>query len=169
MAASLRSALESDVFRPKRERLLYVLQLVPCKENEDRCLCVSVTRGNSVRIICVHMIQEKTVNLYKIEHKWLLKDLTLIDGKDGTQDNRWLDLHFEKVYNWEACTTASKYAFVRRLRKLKKSYYQEDIELLNFDTDYVEDAGFLQVPEDIVLALKLCLQAMNCVCLLSCL
>ncbi|KAJ1127144.1 hypothetical protein NDU88_005547, partial [Pleurodeles waltl] len=63
-------------------------------------------------------------------------------------------MHFEKVYDWEAGTTASKYAFVRCLRKLKKSYYEEDIELINFDEDYVGDPGALHVPEDIVLALK---------------
>uniref|UniRef100_A0A452IJC1 Exocyst complex component Sec3 PIP2-binding N-terminal domain-containing protein n=1 Tax=Gopherus agassizii TaxID=38772 RepID=A0A452IJC1_9SAUR len=100
---------------------------------------------------------------------WLLKDLTLIDGKEAMQDYPKFDMHFEHVYSWEAFSTAAKYAFTRCIRKMSKIHYRRDIEFVNFDNDYLSDAGLFQVSEDTMLALKLCIQILNCACLLGCL
>ncbi|KAG6941129.1 exocyst complex component 1-like [Chelydra serpentina] len=172
MAASLKISLQDIVFRPKRETLVHVLELsMPStmQGEEHSYLCVTVTREKDVRITYVISVEEKTSIQYKIDRMWLLKDLTLIDGKEAMQDYPKFDMHFEHVYSWEAVSTAAKYAFTRRIRKMSKIHYRRDIEFVNFDDDYMSDTGLFRVSEDTMLALKLCIQVLNCACLLGCL
>ncbi|XP_026515109.2 exocyst complex component 1-like [Terrapene carolina triunguis] len=170
MSASLKMSLQDIVFRPKREKLVHVLELsMPStmQGEEQSYLCVTVTREKDVKITYLITVEEKTSIQYKIDCMWLLKDLTLIDGKEAMQDYPKFDMHFEHVYSWEAFSTAAKYAFTRCIRKMSKIHYRRDIEFVNFDDDYMSDTGHFQVSEDTMLALKLCIQVLNCLILSS--
>ncbi|XP_065266061.1 exocyst complex component 1-like [Emys orbicularis] len=170
MSASLKMSLQDIVFRPKREKLVHVLELsMPStmQGEEQSYLCVTVTREKDVKITYLITVEKKTSIQYKIDCMWLLKDLTLIDGKEAMQDYPKFDMHFEHVYSWEAFSTAAKYAFTRCIRKMSKIHYRRDIEFVNFDDDYMSDTGLFQVSEDTMLALKLCIQLLNCLILSS--
>ncbi|XP_053893368.1 exocyst complex component 1-like [Malaclemys terrapin pileata] len=170
MSASLKMSLQDIVFRPKREKLVHVLELsMPStmQREEQSYLCVTVTREKDVKITYLITVEEKTSIQYKIDCMWLLKDLTLIDGKEAMQDYPKFDMHFEHVYSWEAFSTAAKYAFTRCIRKMSKIHYRRDIEFVNFDDDYMSATGHFQVSEDTMLALKLCIQVLNCLILSS--
>ncbi|CAM5132728.1 unnamed protein product, partial [Eretmochelys imbricata] len=153
MAASLKISLQDFVFRPKREKLLHVLELsMPSTMQGEECfyLCVTVTGEKDVKITCVITVEEKTSIQYKIDCMGLLKELTLIDGKEAMPDYPKFDMHFEHVYSWEAFSTAVKYAFTRCIRKMSKIHYRRDIAFVNFDDDHMSDTGLFQVSEDMM-------------------
>ncbi|XP_067852707.1 exocyst complex component 1-like [Heptranchias perlo] len=167
MATARKAMLQENVFTPKGERLMHVLQIQVSEENEDYRLCITVTRDEEVQITFLKILPNGLKENYKIQEVWFLEDLTLVDGRDATKDNPHFDLHFQTVCSWEASSTAAKYAFVRSLRKTNKIYLQKDIQFVNFDTAYIQEMSFFGVPEDTLLVIQLCLQAFNCICLLG--
>ncbi|XP_078267316.1 exocyst complex component 1-like [Rhinoraja longicauda] len=167
MTTGRKAMLQENFFGPKGERLVHVLPIQVSEENEDYCLCITVTRDEEVYITFMKITNKGLKEMYMIQEVWYLEDLTLVDGKDANSDNPHLDLHFETICSWEASSTAAKYAFVRSLRKVNKVYLQKDIQFLNFDSDFIQDMNFFGVPEDTMLVVQLCLQAFNCICLLG--
>ncbi|XP_038649411.1 exocyst complex component 1-like [Scyliorhinus canicula] len=167
MANVRKAMLQENIFTPKGEKLMHVLQIQVSEENEDYCLCLTVTRNEEVQITFLKILPNGHKEKYMIQEVWFLEDLTLVDGRDATTDNPFLDLHFQTVCSWEACSTGAKYAFIRSLRKMNKIYLQKDIQFLNFDSDFIQDMSFFGVPEDTMMVIQLCLQAFNCFCLLG--
>ncbi|XP_072446527.1 exocyst complex component 1-like isoform X3 [Chiloscyllium punctatum] len=154
--ANLRKAmLQENVFTPKGEKLMHVLQIQVSEGNEDYCLCLTVTRDEEVQITFLKILPNGLKEKYMTQAVWFLEDLTVVDGRDATADNPYLDLHFQTVCSWEASSTAAKYAFVRSLRKMNKVYLQKDIQFLNFDSDFIQEMSFFGVPEDTMMLLNL--------------
>ncbi|KAM8971939.1 exocyst complex component 1-like [Pelodytes ibericus] len=170
MATTLKGNLQKDVFRITEEKLVHVLELKDSnKENTKRYLCTSVTTGNDVSIIWLSITEEGSVTNYVRKYTWLLKEMTLIDGIDASKDSAIFDMHFgNDIYTLEACSTASKYAFLRYIRKMSHEYLQCDLRWRNFDHDFVGNNSSFLVPDDITLTIKICLEAFGCVCLFGC-
>ncbi|KAM4675981.1 exocyst complex component 1-like [Discoglossus pictus] len=150
MAAILKTNLQKEFFKRKEEKLVHVLQLSGfLKDGSKNCICVSVTSGNNVCITWIIFTEEKAMIKCEMQHHWYLKDLTLIDGIHSAQDNPTFQMYFgSKVYSMEAYTTASKYAFLRCLRKLNNEYFQCDLHWVNFDHDFVGNNSSVLVPDD---------------------
>ncbi|CAH2277006.1 Hypothetical predicted protein, partial [Pelobates cultripes] len=84
-------------------------------------------------------------------------------------DNAIFDLHFENdIYTLEAYSTASKYAFLRCIREMSEEYLQRDLQWQNFDHDFVGNSNSFLVIDDIMLSLRLCIEAISFGCLFSC-
>ncbi|XP_025059859.1 exocyst complex component 1-like [Alligator sinensis] len=139
-------------------------ELISCFGSLDLFL----TKEKDVKITYLITAEKITGVRYNINGVWLVKDLTVIDGKEAMQDNPRFDMHFEQVHTWEAFSTAAKYAFVRCVRELSKTTYGRDVEFVNFDNDFLRETGHFYITEDIMLTLKLCLQGLNCACFLGC-
>ncbi|XP_072006742.1 exocyst complex component 1-like [Engystomops pustulosus] len=166
----LRKNLQKEIFQVKGDKLIHVLPLAKIDKREAaNYLCVSVSSTNDVYITLLNVMEEKTVLKCETRHNWLLKDLKLIDGIDQLQDNAEFCLHFDtKIFNLEAYSTASKYAFLRCLRKMSSKYLQYELQWIHFDQDFVGKSHSLLVPDDAVLSMQICLEAFTCACLCSC-
>ncbi|XP_063784251.1 exocyst complex component 1-like [Pseudophryne corroboree] len=115
-------------------------------------------------------MDEKVAATCKSRNTWYLKDLTLIDGLDYSQDNATFTMHFDaETFTLEAYSTASKYAFLRCLRKMSKEYLQRELQWIHFDHDFVGKSSSCLGSDDAVLSMKLCLQVFGCLCVCSCL
>ncbi|KAM5171425.1 exocyst complex component 1-like [Mantella aurantiaca] len=169
MVSILKSNLEKEIFRIKGDRLVHVLQLANLNEEDlKNYLCISVSATNDVCLTWLTVTEKKTVFKYESMGTWLLKDLALIDGVDHSQDNALFSLHFHtEIYTLEAYSTASKYAFLRCLRKMSTQYLQRELQWINFDNDFVGKTSLL-VPDDAVLYVTLCIKIFSCACLCSC-
>ncbi|KAM3924834.1 exocyst complex component 1-like [Leptodactylus fuscus] len=170
MASILRSNLQKEVFQIKGDKLIHVLPLAKT-DNEDAAsyLGVSVSSINDVYITFLTVTEDKTVLKCESSHKWLLKELKLIDGIDHSQDNAIFSMHFDaEIFNLEAHSTASKYAFLRCLRKMSRKYLQHELQWIHFDQDFVGKSHAFLVPDDAVLSMQICLEALSCACLCSC-
>ncbi|XP_075198437.1 exocyst complex component 1-like [Anomaloglossus baeobatrachus] len=166
----LKSTLQRDVFRNKGDKLIHVLPLAKInKEDAGNYLCVSVSSTNDVHISLITVMEEKMFLKCESSQAWHLKDLTLIDGIDHSQDNAEFCLHFEtEIFNLEAHSTASKYAFLRCLCKMNHKYLQHELQWIHFDHDFVGKSHSFLVPDDVIVSMRICLEVFTCACLCSC-
>ncbi|XP_077327985.1 exocyst complex component 1-like [Lithobates pipiens] len=170
MVSMLKNNLEKEIFQIKGDRLVHILQLANVsKEDPKNYLCISVSATKDVCLTWLAVTERKMVLKYESRGTWLLKDLTLIDGVDQSQDNAFFSLHFStEIYTLEAYSTASKYAFLRCLREMSTQYLQQELQWIHFDNDFVGKTSIF-VPDDAVLYVTLCIKAFSCACLCSCL
>uniref|UniRef100_A0A8C5Q624 Exocyst complex component Sec3 PIP2-binding N-terminal domain-containing protein n=1 Tax=Leptobrachium leishanense TaxID=445787 RepID=A0A8C5Q624_9ANUR len=170
MSTATKMNFDKEVFRIRGERLVHVLQLTNVnKEDVENYLCTSVTSTNGVCITWLSIREEGSTINYERKHTWLLKDLTLIDGINALEDNARFDMHFgNHIYTLTAYSTASKYAFLRCIRKMSDEYLHGDLRWLNFDQDFVGSTSCVLVADDITLTMKLCIEASGFVCLFIC-
>ncbi|XP_043559133.1 exocyst complex component 1-like isoform X3 [Chiloscyllium plagiosum] len=83
--ANLRKAmLQENVFTPKGEKLMHVLQIQVSEGNEDYCLCLTVTRDEEVQITFLKILPNGLKEKYMTQAVWFLEDLTVVDGRDAT-------------------------------------------------------------------------------------
>ncbi|XP_053109234.1 exocyst complex component 1-like isoform X2 [Hemicordylus capensis] len=128
-----------------------------------------LTKGEEVQITMVKHFRVGLDEKYEIAEKWFLDDLEMIDGKEADADNPWFDMHFKKVYSWEAYSCASKYAFARTLNKLNEMYLQKDLKIVNFDFTYINsDSIWASNNGDCLVLLRICFYASNLLCLSLC-
>eukprot|EP00062_Callorhinchus_milii_P008300 gi/632950991/ref/XP_007891040.1/ PREDICTED: uncharacterized protein LOC103178224 [Callorhinchus milii] len=125
-----------------------------------------LTNCQDVQITFVKIMTSNQNEQYEKVNTWHLKDLKLLDGKEADEDNPHFEMHFDKIYNWEASSTASKYAFLRCLLELNNIYLGEEIVFVNFDTNYLYENSATINKGDCLLVMNLCvLYFCNCVCL----
>ncbi|XP_068129802.1 exocyst complex component 1-like [Hyperolius riggenbachi] len=169
MVSILKSSLQKEVFQTRGEKLVHVLPLAKVnKEDTKSYLCVYVSSTNDVCLTWLSVAEEEINLKYESRSSWFLKNLTLIDGIDHSQDNAIFSLHFTTgLYTFEACSTATKYSLLRCLRKMSAEYLQQDLQWMHYDSDFVGKSS-LMVPDDAVLYMTLCLKAISCACLCSC-
>nr|XP_016849678.1 PREDICTED: exocyst complex component 1-like [Anolis carolinensis] len=166
--------------------------------NSCNPFCLAVTKGEEVQISMVKHFRIGLDEKYEISEKWFLDDLEMIDGKEADtvspafhykacffcnlcyyklddvdkilgKDNPWFDMHFKKVYSWEAYSCASKYAFARTLNKLNEMYLHKDLKIVNFDFTYInEEALWSSSNGDCVVLMRICFYASNLLCLSLC-
>ncbi|XP_075716149.1 exocyst complex component 1-like [Rhinoderma darwinii] len=170
MVSVLKSNLQKEVFRTKGDKLIHFLPLAKInKEDAASYLCVSVSSTNEVYIMLLTVREEKVILKCESSHTWLLKDLKLIDGIDHSQDMAVFSMHFDtEIVNLEAHSTAAKYAFLRCLCKMSSKYLRHELQWIHFDQDFVGKSHSFLVPDDVVLSMKICLEAFTCACLCSC-
>uniref|UniRef100_A0A4W3IJV6 Exocyst complex component Sec3 PIP2-binding N-terminal domain-containing protein n=1 Tax=Callorhinchus milii TaxID=7868 RepID=A0A4W3IJV6_CALMI len=132
----------------------------------DHYFLITVTNCQDVQITFVKIMTSNQNEQYEKVNTWHLKDLKLLDGKEADEDNPHFEMHFDKIYNWEASSTASKYAFLRCLLELNNIYLGEEIVFVNFDTNYLYENSATINKGDCLLVMNLCvLYFCNCVLL----
>ncbi|KAL1429404.1 hypothetical protein MTO96_002453 [Rhipicephalus appendiculatus] len=98
--AATRHSLQCELFRPNDERLVDVVNVVEAtKRKKMSLLCAVVTTEKPVRV-ALYQVKSTDKDLYKKKHCWSLRDLRLVDGRKA--DSAEFDLHFDKVYRWQA-------------------------------------------------------------------
>uniref|UniRef100_A0A7N9CN10 Exocyst complex component 1 like n=2 Tax=Cercopithecinae TaxID=9528 RepID=A0A7N9CN10_MACFA len=128
-----------------------------------------VTKKEEVKIIMVKHYRIGLDEKYEVTKKWSLNDLKMIDGKEADTDNPFFDLHFKKVYSLEAYSCASKYAFARTVNKLNHAYLKKDLQIVNFDSTYInDDSIWSSNNKDCLVLMRICFYAFNLVCLSLC-
>ncbi|ELR54044.1 Exocyst complex component 1 [Bos mutus] len=164
--------------------VFWLLPLLPLgryrSEGSDRAECsqepgsgqereVEMTKNEEVKIIMVKHYRIGLDEKYEVTKKWSLNDLQMIDGKEADTDNPFFDLHFKKVYSLEAYSCASKYAFARTVNKLNHAYLKKDLQIVNFDSTYInDDSIWSSNNKDCLVLMRICFYAFNLVCLSLC-
>ncbi|KAH1169533.1 hypothetical protein KIL84_000518 [Mauremys mutica] len=138
MSSLVKEDLQKKLFQPLGQSLREFIE-IECSAHDRFYLCAAVTKGGEVEISMVKHFRIDLDEKYEMAEKWFLKDLEMIDGKEADTDNPYFDMHFEKVYSWEAYSCASKYAFARTLNKLNYMYLKKDLKIVNFDITYIND------------------------------
>uniref|UniRef100_A0A8C3IM79 Exocyst complex component 1 like n=2 Tax=Emydidae TaxID=8476 RepID=A0A8C3IM79_CHRPI len=169
MSSLVKEDLQKKLFHPLGQSLREFIE-IECSAHDTFYLCVSVSRKEpQVEISMVKHFRIDLDEKYEMAEKWLLKDLEMIDGKEADADNPYFDMHFEKVYSWEAYSCASKYAFARTLNKLNYMYLKKDLKIVNFDITYINDDSLWSSNNgDCLVLMKICFYASNLLCLSLC-
>ncbi|XP_033016415.1 exocyst complex component 1-like [Lacerta agilis] len=169
MSSLVKEDLNKKLFKSLGQSLYEFIE-VECSGKDRFYLCASVTKGEEVQITMVKHFRIGLDENYEISEKWFLDDLEMIDGKEADTDNPWFDMHFKKVYSWEAYSCASKYAFARTLNKLNEMYLQKDLKIVNFDFTYIKDGSFWSSNngDDCLVLMRICFYASNLLCLSLC-
>ncbi|XP_069487727.1 exocyst complex component 1-like [Ambystoma mexicanum] len=168
MSSLLKEDMEKKLFNPQGHALYEFIEII-CKAKKRFYLCVSVTKEEVVQISLVKHYRTGLDDKYEINRTWLLKDLELIDGKEADTDNAHFEMHFEKIFKWEAYSCASKYSFTRSLIKLNNMYIKREIQVVNFDLSYINsDAIWSSNNGDCLVLMRICFYASNLLCLSLC-
>lgn len=73
------------------------------------------------------------------------------------------------MYSLEAYSCASKYAFARTVNKLNHAYLKKDLQIVNFDSTYInDDSIWSSNNKDCLVLMRICFYAFNLVCLSLC-
>ncbi|XP_038254114.1 exocyst complex component 1-like [Dermochelys coriacea] len=168
MSSLVKEDLQKKLFDPLGQSLQEFIE-IECSAHNRFYLCAAVTKGGEVEISMVKHFRIDLDEKYEMAEKWFLKDLEMIDGKEADTDNPYFDMHFEKVYSWEAHSCASKYAFARTLNKLNYMYLNKDLKIVNFDITYINDDSLWSSNNgDCLVLMKICFYAFNLLCLSLC-
>ncbi|KAK3099143.1 hypothetical protein FSP39_000104 [Pinctada imbricata] len=79
--------------------------------------------------------------VYKKKYSWLLRELKVVDGKSSNKETAEFDLHFEKVYKWNASSVADKDSFISCLCKLSQRYLIHKPDFLNVPRHLLEEVS----------------------------
>ncbi|XP_062055276.1 exocyst complex component 1-like isoform X1 [Lepus europaeus] len=168
MSSLVKEDLEKKLFKPLSQHLYEFIE-IEVSVQDRYYLCVSVTKNEEVKIIMVKHYRIGLDEKYEVTKKWSLNDLQMIDGKEADTDNPFFDLHFKKVYSLEAYSCASKYAFARTVNKLNHAYLKKDLQIVNFDSTYInDDSIWSSNNKDCLVLMRICFYAFNLVCLSLC-
>ncbi|KAM4808304.1 exocyst complex component 1-like [Rhinophrynus dorsalis] len=168
MSSLLKEDMEKKLFKPKGHTLYEFIE-TKSEFKERFYLCTSVAKQEEVHISLVKHYRVCLDEQYEVTKRWLLKDLQFIDGKEADADNSHFDLMFEEIYNVEAYSCASKYAFARSLIKLNTLYTKTDIKVINFDSSYIDDSAIWSSNNgDCLVLMRICFYASNLLCLSLC-
>ncbi|XP_013373936.1 PREDICTED: uncharacterized protein LOC102009124 [Chinchilla lanigera] len=168
MSSLVKEDLEKKLFKPLSQNLYEFIE-IEFSVQDRYYLCVSVTKNEEVKIIMVKHYRIGLDEKYEVTKKWSLNDLQMIDGKEADTDNPFFDLHFKKVYSLEAYSCASKYAFARTVNKLNHAYLKKDLQIVNFDSTYInDDSIWSSNNKDCLVLMRICFYAFNLVCLSLC-
>ncbi|XDA77553.1 hypothetical protein R6Z07F_007685 [Ovis aries] len=168
MSSLVKEDLEKKLFKPLSQNLYEFIE-IEFSVQDRYYLCVSVTKNDEVKIIMVKHYRIGLDEKYEVTKKWSLNDLQMIDGKEADTDNPFFDLHFKKVYSLEAYSCASKYAFARTVNKLNHAYLKKDLQIVNFDSTYInDDSIWSSNNKDCLVLMRICFYAFNLVCLSLC-
>ncbi|EEC10565.1 exocyst complex component sec3, putative, partial [Ixodes scapularis] len=118
--AATRHSLQCELFRPNDERLVDFVNVVKAtKKKKMSLLCAVVSTDKPVRVtIC--QVKSSDRDLYKKKNSWSLRDLRLVDARK--EDTAEFDLHFDKVYKWQAVSVQERNDFLRCLYRLCAHY-----------------------------------------------
>ncbi|KAH6923801.1 hypothetical protein HPB50_007267 [Hyalomma asiaticum] len=148
--AATRHSLQCELFRPNDERLVDVVNVVEAtKRKKMSLLCAVVSTDKPVRVtLC--QVKSTDKDLYKKKHSWSLRDLRLVDGRKA--DSAEFDLHFDKVYRWQAKNIQERNDFLRCLYRLCIHYVpqQQRPRFENVPKALLEDDGRAQLLEKVV-------------------
>ncbi|XP_075434624.1 exocyst complex component 1-like [Ascaphus truei] len=168
MSSLIKEDMEKKLFKPKGHTLYEFIE-TKSKSKERYYLCASVTKHEEVQISLVKHYRVCLDEKYEVSQMWLLKDLEFIDGKEADTDNPYFDMMFEEIYNVEAYSCASKYAFARSLIKLNTLYTKRDLKVVNYDTAYTEEGVIWSSNNgDCLVLMRICFYASNLLCLSLC-
>lgn len=148
--AATRHSLQLELFRPNDERLVDVVNVVAAtKKKKMSLLCAVVSTDKPVRVT-IYQVKSSDKDLYKKKHNWALRDLRLVDGRKP--DSAEFDLHFDKVYKWQARSVQERNDFLRCLYRLCVHYapQQERPHFENVPRTLLEDDDRTLVPEKAV-------------------
>ncbi|KAH7939148.1 hypothetical protein HPB52_007579 [Rhipicephalus sanguineus] len=112
-------------------------------------LCAVVSTEKPVRV-SLYQVKSTDKDLYKKKHCWSLRDLRLVDGRKA--DSAEFDLHFDKVYRWQAKNIQERNDFLRCLYRLCVHYVpqQQRPRFENVPKALLEDDGRAQLLEKVV-------------------
>lgn len=150
--AATRHSLQCELFRPNDERLVDVVNVVKAtKKKKMSLLCAVVSTDKPVRVtIC--QVKSSDKDLYKKKNSWALRDLRLVDARK--EDSAEFDLHFDKVYKWQAVNVQERNDFLRCLYRLCAHYapHQQRPRFENVPKTLLEDddAAKVIVPDKVV-------------------
>ncbi|XP_064489589.1 exocyst complex component 1-like [Ornithodoros turicata] len=146
--AATRHSLQSELFRPNDERLVDFVSVVKAtKKKKISFLCAVVSTDKPVRVT-IWQVKNTDKDAYKKKNSWGLRDLKLVDGKSEA-DTAEFDLHFDKVYKWQAVSIPERNAFLKCLWRLCTHYVlQQRPRFENFPKGLLEeDDAKLATPE----------------------
>lgn len=144
--AATRHSLQNELFRPNDERLVDFVNVVKAtKKKKISFLCAVVSTDKPVRVT-IWQVKNTDKDAYKKKNSWSLRDLKVVDGKDNTAE---FDLHFDKIYRWQAVSVPERNAFLKCLWRLCTHYVpQQRPRFENFPKGLLEeDDARLAAPE----------------------
>ncbi|XP_010218595.1 PREDICTED: exocyst complex component 1-like, partial [Tinamus guttatus] len=128
---SLWTSLEKEVFNPQNKRLLETVRVWKTgKKKKMSILCVVVDAFRPMKPFLVKVKVDRGEQ-YKIDNRWPLAELKLVDGKTLHQASLDFDLQFDKVYKWTASSLDEKKAFIRCLWKLSHRFLSSSVTFVN--------------------------------------
>ncbi|XP_048589253.1 exocyst complex component 1 isoform X2 [Nematostella vectensis] len=139
--AAIRHNLQREVFKPSDERLYAVVNVTKVgKKKKASFLCAAVTIDKP-ETVSFYQVKKTDKESYKKRATWRLRDLKIIDGKDGGKETCEFDLQFEKTYKWIASSPAEKLNFIGAIFKLCHRYpTQRKPTFINVDMTVLEES-----------------------------
>ncbi|EDO44427.1 predicted protein [Nematostella vectensis] len=145
---SVRHNLQREVFKPSDERLYAVVNVTKVgKKKKASFLCAAVTIDKP-ETVSFYQVKKTDKESYKKRATWRLRDLKIIDGKDGGKETCEFDLQFEKTYKWIASSPAEKLNFIGAIFKLCHRYpTQRKPTFINVDMTVLEVEDYQELSQ----------------------
>lgn len=116
--AAIRHTLLREVFQPSEERLVGVVHVTKAsKKKKISILCAAVSQEKPINVY-LYQVKKSDKDVYKKRNAWNLRELKSVDGRHDNKDLAEFDLHFDRVYKWNASNAHEKWAFISCLWKL---------------------------------------------------